>query len=67
MMVTMKGIFRTPDPITSVEDHRLLKLEEQVREWIEKQGKEGRCWNSLLQTDFLDNAQCFPELASIEV
>jgi hypothetical protein len=66
MMVTMKEIFRTTDPITSVEDHRLLKLEklaDQVREWIEKQGKEGGCWNSLLQTDFLDNAQCFPELA----
>jgi hypothetical protein len=66
LMVVVKEVFRTADSIASVEDRRSLKLEkleEQVREWIEKQEKKGGCWNSLLQTDFLDNARCFPELA----
>jgi hypothetical protein len=50
LMVTVKEVFRTADSLTSVEDHRLLKLEkleEHVREWIKKQGEKEACWNSL--------------------
>jgi hypothetical protein len=65
LMCDIKRIFRSPEAISNVKDSRLMRLEEiekECKEWFKKE-KAGEGWNCLMQTDFLHNARCFPELA----